>query len=171
MSTRDYVGEMRALVDKETARGPYGPGIAKEIADTLTANDLDLLSGYLLAQAPQIIWQMIIDRDRSKRAHARTADPRSAFAAAAAEHERGNPAPLREWLDCAYAVEDGSRRTLATLTKDDLCFVATGYEDRSKANAFEAVFFRAIAKRCPTGTVADHFSEEQIAELRRRLSS
>src|SRR5882672_8876123 len=119
--SRDYAAEMRALIDAETSHGPYVSRIiAREIVEKLEANDPDLLTGWLMEHAEQLIWGAINTRDRSARSSARTSGPRSAFADAAAEHEAGSTEALGHWLGCRYVVEDGSRRVLAELTKADL---------------------------------------------------
>jgi hypothetical protein len=170
VKTRDYAAEIRALIDEETGRGPYNSrAIARDIVEKLTANDLELLQGWLLVHAEQLLWSMINERDRSTRAHARTASSRSAFGAAAAQHEQGDRETLADWLGTPFAVEDGTRRALGTLAAADLTFVASRYGDRARQNSFEEVFFRALARKVETGTVADHFTNEQIAELRRSL--
>jgi hypothetical protein len=169
--SRDYAAEMRAVIDAETSHGPYvSRVIAREIVEKLEANDPDLLSGWLHAQAEQLVWGAINDRDRSMRASARTSASRSAFARAAEEHDGGDSSSLGHFLESRYVVEDGTRRALATLTKNDLLFVAQTYEDRAAANTFEAVFMRALAKKVRGGCVADHFTEEKIAALRGSLS-
>lgn len=171
MSDRDFAAEMRAVIDAETSHGPYvSRQVAREIVEKLGVNDPELLEGWLHAQAEQLVWAAINTVDRSTRASARYSASRSAFAAAAVEHEEGDSTALGHFLAARYVVEDGSRRELATLTKADLLFVADRYDDRAKANAFEAAFFRALAKKVRTGAVGDHFSEERIAELRRSLA-
>ncbi len=169
--SRDYAAEMRALIDAETGHGPYvSRVIAREIVEKLEANDPDLLTGWLNAQAEQLVWSAINLRDRSQRASARTTASRSAFASAAKDHETGDSTALGRFLGCRYVVEDGTRRVLAELTKADLLFVAEGYESSARESAMEAAFFRAIAKKVRTGCVADHFDEAKLAELRRSLS-
>jgi len=168
--SRDYAAEMRALIDAETSHGPYvSRMIAREIVEKLQANDADLLNGWLMVHAERLIWAAINERDRSVRGKARSANSRSRFGAAADKHDEGEPEALGEWLSCPFVVEDGSRRALATLTKVDLLFVAGTYDDRAKANSFEGVFMRALAKKVRTGTVADHFTDETLGALRRSL--
>lgn len=184
--SRDYAAEMRAVIDAETSHGPYVSRIiAREIVEKLEANDPELLTGWLTAQAEQLIWSAINERDRSRRSYARASESRSAFAEAAAEDEAVRVAALESgttpdaaeraarlgrWLGCRFVVEDGSRRALATLTRADLLFVAERYDDRSRRNSFEAAFMRALSKKVRNGTVADHLTEEQIAALRQSLS-
>ncbi len=169
--SREYAAEMRALIDSETSHGPYvSRQIAREIVEKLEANDPELLTGWLMAHAERLIWAAINERDRSTRSKSRATGSRSAFAAASGEYEAGDSTALGHWLGCRFVVEDGSRRVLADLTKADLLFVAESYEDRARQNSFEAAFFKALAKKVRTGTVADHFTEDKLAELRASLS-
>jgi hypothetical protein len=167
---RDFAAEMRAVIDAETSHGPYvSRQAAADIVEKLKANDLELLNGWLHAQAEMLIWQAINDRDRSVRSASRSALSRSAFARASEANDAGDSGPLTHFLDAPYVVENGSRVRLADLTKADLLYVADRYDDRAKANAFEAAFMRAVAKKVRTGTVRDHFTEEALLKLRRSL--
>lgn len=169
--SRDFAAEMRSLINTETSHGPYVSRlIAREIVEKLEANDPELLTGWLMVHAERLIWAAINERDRSTRAKARTSGPRSAFAAASDDHGAGDSTSLGHWLTTRFVVEDGSRRVLADLTKADLLFVAETYDNRAAQNSFEAAFFKALAKKVRTGTVADHFTEDKLAELRASLS-
>ncbi len=170
--TRDYAAEMRAVIDSETGSGPYvSRVVAAQIVEKLSVTDPDLLNGWLHAQAEQLVWQAINDRDRSLRAHARTATGRAAFAVASAAHDCGDSSSLRGFLEAPYVVEDGTRRRLADLRADDLLFVAAGYEAAARKNAMHAVFMRALAKKVGAGRVADHFTNDSLADLWRSLGS
>jgi hypothetical protein len=71
---RQYVAEMRALIDAETASGDYSsPLVAEHIVNKLRVTDPALLQGWLDAQAVQFVRHMINLRDCSARTHARTA--------------------------------------------------------------------------------------------------
>lgn len=167
MTDRDFAVEMRRFIDEHTATGAYVPRIAaSEIVDKLRANDADLLAGWLDQQAVHFIWQAINDRDRSIRSGATERARRRAFSQAA--QEGGDR--LHAFLEVPYTVEDGSRRPLARLTRADLLFVAGEYDARAARNRFHASFIRALAKRVKTGTVADHFTEEQVASMWTSLS-
>lgn len=65
--SRDYVTEMRAVIDAE-ATGTYVPGtVAAHIVAKLRETDKDLLTGWLDAQAETFIRQAINNRDNSQR--------------------------------------------------------------------------------------------------------
>ena len=169
MTGRDYTADMRVVIDAETSHGQYvSRVVAREIVEKLTVNDPDLLTGWLHGHAEELIWGQINTIDRSVRASARYKS-RSAFASAAAEHAEGDSTALGHFLTARYVIEDGTRCALADLTAADLNFVAESYESRAKQNAFEAAFMRALAKKVRKGTVADHFTEAKIAELRRSI--
>lgn len=166
MSARDFAAEMRALIDAETATGPYvSRVVAAHVVEKLRATDRDLLDGWLDAQAETFVWQLINDRDRSMRAHARTARPRREFGDAAAEHQGGKPQALVRWLTVPFAVADGSRKRLAEMTADDLLFGADAYDSRAEENRMTAVFLRAIARKVGAGVVRDHFTDEQLTAM------
>lgn len=169
MSERDFAAEMRAVVDAETSHGAYvARAAARDVVEKLTINDPELLNGWLHEQAEKLIWQLINDRDRSRRGAART-QGRSVFAELIEASKDGDTSGLGRYLQAPYVIEDGSRKPLAELMKDDLIYVADQYEHRAKSNAFEAAFIRAIARKVGKGTVADHFTESKLMELRESL--
>jgi hypothetical protein len=167
---RDYVQEMRAMIDQE-ACGEYVSGIvAAQIVEKLRVNDPDLLIGWLGAQAVALVHQAINERDRSRRTHARTAGPRSVFAQAAEKHERGEVAPLYRLLDTHYSVNsENLRKPLASMNGGDLEYVSGSYQARASDAAMEAAFFAALARKVGDDTVAEHFTEDQIREMRASL--
>lgn len=160
--SRDFLGEMRAVLDSE-ATGDPAPLVAERVVAKLRAVDPDLLAGWLDVQAVAIVRDAIGYIGRSTRTRNRAVGARSVFAEDA---ERGD---VTRWLSTPYVLADGRRPTLAEMTADDLRFVASEYDARAKANRFEAVFMRALAKKVGAGTVADHFTEEQIVALRAGL--
>lgn len=165
-TARDFATEMRAVIDDATSGGPYIPPIAaSEIVEKLRVNDPDLLDGWLHAQAERFVWQAINDRDRSRRAVTSHRAKGAAFGAAAERHNAGDSTGLRPFLDAPYSVSDGTRKPLASLTKDDLLFVAERYQARSNENAMKATFMTALAKKVGKGVVADHFTEDQLSAM------
>jgi hypothetical protein len=172
MQERDFVSEMRTLIDKEAA-GEYVSGIvAAEIVGKLRANDPELLLGWLEAQAVTLIHQVINHRDRSRRTHARTAGPRSVFAAAATEHDGGNSATLCDLLATHYVVDGANlRKPLGSMNAADLQFVSARYDQRAADARMEGAFFAALARKVGDGTVSDHFDEAQLRAMRNSLRS
>lgn len=70
----DYSARMRAVIDAEAdpVREPYEARIAASaIVEKLRENDPELLRGWLDAQAEQLVWRFIVDRDCQLRAHER----------------------------------------------------------------------------------------------------
>jgi hypothetical protein len=167
---RDYAAEMRAVIDAE-ATGTYVPTVvASAIAEKLRATDPDLLVGWLDAQAEQILRHAINLRDCSQRTAARHARPRSVFAADAEAAEAGEPERLAGWLGTRFTVEDGSRKPLAEMGREELLFVADAYEARARENKLTAAFAKAIARKVKTGVVGDHFTDEQLSTMWDSLS-
>lgn len=163
--TRDYVTEMRALIDAEAA-GTYVPGVvAHDIVEKLRATDPELLSGWLDFQAESFIRQAINNRDNSQRTYARRAARGSVFAADAEAAEGGDTERLAGWLDVRFTVEDGNRTPLRDMTKDELLFASDAYEARARENKMTSVFLRAIARKVKTGKVADHFTDETLTAM------
>lgn len=168
--TRDYGGEMRALIDA-AATGTYVPGVvAHELVEKLRANDPKLLSGWLDFQAENFVREAINHRDRSERSHARYARPRSVFAADAEAAEAGEPERLQSWLDARFTIQDGNRTPLRDMTREDLIFAGSTYDDRARENKLTATFLKVIAKKVGTKTVGDHFTDEQLAAMWDSLS-
>jgi hypothetical protein len=168
---RDYAAEMRALINAETATGPYASTVvAAHIVRKLRATDPDLLHGWLDAQATDFVRQAINERDRSTRTYARTAGRRSAFGDDARRHEAGQGDALVRWLSVPFPVEDGSRKRLADLTAADLDFVADRYEQRAAENAMTAAFLRALRRKVGRKTVGDCFDDAQLTAMWRSIS-
>lgn len=165
MTARDFVGEMRALIDAE-ATGTYVPAtVAQDLTKKLRATDADLLAGWLDAQAETFLRQAINARDNSQRTAARHSRPRSVFAADAAAAEAGDPEPMARWLDVRFTVEDGSRTPLREMTKDQLLFAGDAYEARAQENKLTSSFLKAIARKVGADKVADHFTDEQLTAM------
>lgn len=164
--TRDFAAEMRRAIDQATATGPYiSRAVATELVEKLSVHDPELLNGWLHAQAAQFVWQAINDRDRSTRSAARHRAPRQEFAGAVSAHRSGDSAPLRKWLDCPFAVADGTRKPLSILTQEDLTFVGGEYTRRANDNKLMATFMQALAKKVKTGVVRDYFTDEQLTAM------
>lgn len=163
---RDYVAEMRAVIDAETAGGNYAsPVVAEHIVRKLSATDPDLLDGWLHAQAVQFVRHAINLRDCSTRSHVRTASRRSAFGEAAKLHEAGEQDAMTDWLNVPQVLEDGTRKPLAELTAAELAFVADDYQRRADENGMHAAFLRALAKKVGKRTVGAVFTEQKLTAL------
>ena len=143
---RDYVGEMRVLIDAEMLPGVSAPSAAVTIVEKLRANDPDLLAGWLDVGAVGFVREAIGAVTRSTRSHLRQVGARSAFADAA---EAGD---VSGWLAVPYVVDDRySRKPLGDLVKAELLYVAKEYDADARAARLEAAFFRALAKHVGAG--------------------
>lgn len=175
--SRDYAGEMRAMIDELTSQGPYIPAIvAGDIVEKLRQTDPELLTGWLYLQAISIVRRAINDRDHSARMHARSLASQKRFALAVQEFEDNNSSvALTKFLDTVYRVDDkGTRKRLAEMTADDLLYAANDYQDRAKQNAMQEAFLRALLDNFTIGTndqVGEKFSEENIARLWNSISA
>lgn len=170
MDDRDFPAEMYAVVDAELgAPQVVVPLLAKDLTDKLRANDPELLAGWLDVQAPQILGDYIGRRLASRRQVARVQEKRTAFGAAAERFESGDRAAVSSWLETKFLTESGAQKALGAFEHADLTFAKDVYGERAAANAFESHFFAALAKKVTTGTVADHYTDEQIAAMRSSL--
>jgi hypothetical protein len=164
--SRDYAAEIRAVVDAETGDGPYvSRVVAEQVVTKLRATNPDLLQGWLDSQAEHFIWQLIIDRDRSTRSHVRRTAKAVAFAADAEAAEAGDTNRLIRWMNVPYVTEDGSRKRLAVMRKNDLLFVADGYEAQARENKLHAAFMRAIARKVGNKEVGEVYTDRQLTTM------
>lgn len=163
---RNYVAEMRALIDVETAGESYEtPVAAQSIVRKLRVTDPDLLSGWLDSQADHFVWQAINDRDRSTRSRARKQARRSAFADAAETFQAGGTQAMTSFLSMPFALEDGSRKRLADMDAADLLYAAGQYEIAEHEAAMNKAFLKAVAKKVGKDKVSDHFTEQQLGKM------
>lgn len=171
MTDRDYAAEMRAVIDAETADGPYqSPVVAAHIVEKLAATDPELLSGWLHGQAVNFVRHAINLRDCAVRTHVRLTASRSVFRQASDAHEAGDTAALAGWLGVVHVVEDGSRKRLAEMDAADLGFVADDYGRRAAENALAEAFLRAVAKKVGRRRVSDVFDETKLSALWNSIS-
>lgn len=162
---RNYIGDMRDLIDQATSNGPYVAAVvAERIVEQLRDDDPELLDGFLDLQAVQIVRDMIIHRDASKRAYARVMGSRSVFAGHLEQYEQGDAHALDGWLRTPFTCEGGLRKKLADLTAADLEYVASTYEARAQENALMAAFLRALLKTAKSKrrTVGELFDETKL---------
>lgn len=170
MSDRDFITEMRSVVDgKLAAPQIMVPLLAKDIADKLRANDPELLAGWLDVLAPQVLGDFIGRRLSSRRTVARIHGRRTAFGEAAERFEAGDSAAVTPWLEMPYESADQSQKHLGLFDHSDLTYAHDAYAERAARNGFEAAFLGVLAKKVTAGTVADYFTNEQIAAMRLSL--
>ena len=163
---RNYAAEMRAVIDAETGDGPYvSRVVAENVVAKLRATNAELLQGWLDSQAEHFVWQLINDRDRSTRSHVRRAAKPAAFAEDAAAAEAGDRARLIRWMNVPYVTEDGSRKRLGVMRKNDLLFVADSYDAQARENKMHAAFMRAIARKVGNREVQQVYSDEQLTTM------
>jgi hypothetical protein len=169
---RDYVADVRAFVDTVTARGPsyVVAQVADYVVQWLRIHDPELLQGFLDAQAEYLIRNMINDRDRSARTHARMTSGRTAFRDLAARFETGDTDALTGWLAVPIVLPENVRKPLAELTAADLTYAADRYHEYARHNSMMETFLRTIAQKIGDDTVADHFTAEQLSTMYRSLS-
>lgn len=166
VAVRDYGTEMRRVIDSATSSGAYTSCVvATEIVERLRVEDPELLDGWLRAQATQFIRMAINDRDRSIRTAARHRARPAAFAEAVTTHQAGDSTQLRGWLDVPFTLEDGSRKPLGKLRRDDLLYVAGTYARRTEDNRLMDAFMTALAKKVGTRTVSEHYADHELTTM------
>lgn len=168
---RDYVAEVRALVDTETARGPYVVAqVADYVVKWLRAHDPGLLEGFLHAHAEYMIRAMINDRDRSARTHARMTAGRSVFRHLAEQFSVTRDRDvLSGMLAMPIVLPENVRKPLADLTAADLNYAADRYGQIARNNGMMETFLRTLAREVGDGTVADHYTAEQLTAMYQSL--
>jgi len=173
---RNYGVEMRELIDKETEKGPYQPAaVAQAIVEALRHADPDLLHGYLMEHAVQIIRDAINRRDQSVRMIARKGSASAKMQEILEGIDSGqieNIGQVRQfWLSATFTLSDGMRHELRTMRRGDLLYVAAEYGRRAAENKMEEAFFRALARKMQANkTVEDVLTEEEIVRIREGLS-
>lgn len=169
MTDRDYAAEMHAVVGAELAAPQIVvPLLARDLADKLRADKPDLLAGWLDVQAPQVLADYIGRQLSSWRTRARIHGRRTAFGEAAERFEARDTSGVADWLATHYHGPRGQQH-LGAFDHADLEYGRDAYAERARCNGFEAAFFGALAKKVTDGTVADHFTNEQIAAMRSSL--
>lgn len=172
--TRDYVSEMRALIDAEDQAGEPRPVLAARLVEKLRTTDPGLLAGWLDVAAVHFLRDWIGHLDRCTRSYARGNESRGAFADAARhfEHRVGESDDvLSPWLDSRYTVNpEGGRLTLRHMRAEHLLFVETDYAAGEKSLRFERMFIAALRSRVGASSVGEVFTEEQIAAMRKGIT-
>lgn len=166
---RNFVLEMRRLVDAETAEGPYNSSnVAEHIVRKLRVTDegKQLLAGWLDMQAKDVLRSSIDRRDASIRAHARRTAGRVAFGDAAKRFAEGDSDAMGGFLVTVHVTADGLRKNLSEMSAKDLMFVANNYNRRAADNAMQAAFLEALAKSLTSEQrVADRFDEQRLSQM------
>ena len=173
MASNDIASRMNDIIEKariDAGHSYNSRDLARELVVQLRKEDAGLLEGWLAFQAEVLLWGHINHLDASDRSRARRSSERSVFAGVAAAAEAGDTGPMVGWLATRYVVETGDRVALADLKRGDLEFVAQGYRDRAANSLMHAAFLTALAKKIEHGTVADTFSDDEIARLWNSIS-
>jgi hypothetical protein len=178
LQDRDYATEMHDLLESED-QGDPAPLVAARVVAKLRVTDPGLLAGWLDVQAVNLIAEAVRRLGQVGRSRARRDAPRSAFREFEDEVKsyRRDPdgggdageRPAPSWLATRWTVEGGRRPTLGEMTAPDLLFVAGQHTKTANEAKFEAAFAKALASKIGDDTVSDHFTDEQITNLRSSL--
>jgi len=169
MAERDYLTEMRAIIDAEMQPGDAAPIVAARIVEKLRVNDPDLLQGILDLNAANTIRNIIHTVIGSARGHARAMSRSDEFYQRVVEG-----GDVAGWLSDAvtYPVDaSGAQLPLRLMSAVQVRFAADSRDSAAVALKMESAFLRAVAKKVPAGkTVGDVFDESRIIQLRRSIT-
>ena len=157
----------------QPTEGTFTPSdLAAELAAKLAATEPETFSAWLHMQGTSTIKEAISSKLMSERGKARSRARAGAFAEVMKRVEAGDAEALKggltsRMLETWYAVdEDGTRRLLKDMTKEDHEFVATSYEKAANRSRLLASFHRTIAQRLAEGQkTADLLTEEEVDRL------
>lgn len=182
---RNYAAEMRGLAEKAFENGGIPGQIAFELVEELKVTDPDLLDGFLRANAVQYVREFITQLNRSVRAATRHAAPRRAFREAV-EADRAQRATeeecpsddarqrtaLEPWLKVKYVVDTANTQLrLLDMNRDHLLFAAEDFDSQASTLKIEAMFLKSLARKVGDGTVGDHYTAEQLTNMRKSLAA
>jgi hypothetical protein len=181
---RDWVTEMRDIINLRATGTISAPVAAREIVDELFNNDPELLTNWLLLGAVGFIRDAINARDKSKRGRNRSIAGRSpeirvGFRNAIATGDVAeirrlsdtlNDKVVTDFLQERYVVPSGDRMTFGDMGREERLYVADGYRVAAKEHALREAFIRAVDKRAGLKRTSEVFSEEKLAKLWHSLS-
>jgi hypothetical protein len=168
MTGRDYMTEVRAMIDAACTGTWSAPGVANSVVEDLRANDPELLAGFLDLCAVDVVRNLVNERDRSTRSYNRKTASRSVFREAAEKHEAGDTEPLEKltyFLQELYVAADGTKVALKNMRGPELNFAADDFAQRARQSQLQEAFLRALAKKCGDRSVGELFTEDQVAAL------
>jgi hypothetical protein len=182
---RDWVAEMRDLINDRAAGSISAPVAAREIVEELLRNDPELLRNWLLIGAAGFIRDAINARNKSKRGRnrniaGRNPEVRAAFRNAVDNEdieevkrvgEAINDRVVTDFLQESYVVPGGLQMKLGDMRREERMSVAYNYRTSAKEHALRAAFLLAIDKRAGNKKTSEIFTEEKLAKLWHSLSA
>lgn len=177
---RDWVTEMRELINAHTGSDLPAPMVARKIVEELLGRDPELLHNWLLAGAVGFIREAISARDKSQRGRNRSLAGRNPEVRAAFRQgtEGEDPDEIRrlgdalhekvvtDFLAERYVVSGhGDRMSLGEMGQAERLFVADGYQVTAKEHALREAFLRAIDKKAGPRKTSEVFTESTLAKL------
>lgn len=141
---------------------------AQRFVDHLSEHYAAELAAWLNEQAVSIIGQRLKAMLQHERVVARRRTKVHEFASAAQALDEPSG---RTSFETYYATtHENLWRRLASMSHDDLVFVADRYETTGKRSLLHAALFRHLAKKVgPDQVLADVVSEEELAEMQSRF--
>jgi hypothetical protein len=181
---RDWIAEMRHLINLRASGTYNAPTVAREIVDELLRTDPELLRNWLLLGAVGFVRDAINARDKAQRGRNRTIAGRNPEVRAAFRNAAENADPVHiqrlgdalneqvvtDFLTEHYLVAGGNRMTLGDMRREERLFVADNYLTTAKEHELRADFLRAIDKRAGNRKTSEVFNEQKLAKLWHSLS-
>lgn len=154
----DAVGELRRLATQWQIE-PHQVGAMYERLET---EHPDLIDAVMVAARRDITCSLI---NQALATYRQQTIRRARFQEHVEAREAGD-----SLFNMSYCVNDQyERKPLGLLTRRDLEYVADRYEQRARYARLSAALFRQMARKVRSGTVADHYTEEQLRGLFAKL--
>lgn len=168
MTDRNFFADMHELMSAEYEAAGGDRAIARDnIVKKVRATDQELWFGWLDWKGPALVREELKRFDTKTRGETKREardGRRTAYAHAAAEHERGNPAPLRQFMDMPITINGGSK-PLGSLYATDLLLAKAGYDKRAADNRMMGAFLNAVRKKIGERRVDEVWTEEQLKTM------
>jgi hypothetical protein len=167
---RDFSAEMNEYIRARIPAGDYvAPATAIAIVRSLEEHDPDLLAGWLMLRAPQLITAHIRGMRAKQRAAARRPRP-NAFAEAARKFGQGERGALDDWLArTKHHLQDNVIRSLGDMTGPDCEYAASAYRREAGTLNAEALFLEVLARKAGDRKVRDVVSPAEARRLREQI--
>lgn len=166
---KNLAKDVREVIDEELAKAgdSYVAGIvAEQVVTRLHMENPELLAKFLDQHAVAIVTTIVGQISRAQKSHARATAGRSAYRNALERYEKGDERALGAWLDTMYVVTvKDQRKRLGDMYKEDLDYAINDYTERSRSNALQAAFLRAVADAIGARKVSEVFTDEELARM------
>lgn len=176
---RDWIEEMRLIINLKAGSDISAPIAAKEIVDALLKNDPELLQNWLLLGAAGFVRDAInavakSERGRNRSIAGRNPEVRAVFRNTVQEGSTDDVRRLSDdlnnevvtnFLQERYVVPGNRRMSFGDMGREERLFVANHYRQAAREHALREAFIRAVDRRAGLRRTSEVFSEEKLAKL------